>query len=301
MCSSLFPPGCGMFEERLFWSFDASELFQIRSAPPSHVLDVWVCTAIRWIAYAADGSGFVSDYDVLPLDANMLMTMEVDDTSVVLPNGGRFTGHDSLLAPLASGTGDEMTRILTAMIDAAKEHRRPKEVGYEDRRTRGMACDNDEKFQVTDMQALQILQHGMKGGKFPADTLVAPQTEEERNVVMHAHDFEEVLKGEVNSVGGEVGWKCPAAIHFSGRQGIEGYEDLHRDHRLSYMVRKWEEWRDMCKGGRESNLAAAKKAASKFNGGRSAPERSRRGVVKKTVLNVVASATLIATVVAALA
>jgi hypothetical protein len=67
---------------------------------------------IRWLAMAAVGGGWMSDYDTVPL--NFAPPPE-------LPNGGAFTGFEGHVPSLVVGSGEEWKRMIMAMIEAAEE------------------------------------------------------------------------------------------------------------------------------------------------------------------------------------
>ena len=69
---------------------------------------------LRWLAVAAAGGGWMSDYDVFPLT----LTGEVGST---LPNDGIFTAHDGPVPALLSGTHKEWDRMAHEVINAASE------------------------------------------------------------------------------------------------------------------------------------------------------------------------------------
>jgi len=66
----------------------------------------------RWLAMAASGGGWMSDYDTFPTNFPM-------DESKTLPNGGNFTAFQSQVPSLIVGSADEwlrVTKLLMAVI-----------------------------------------------------------------------------------------------------------------------------------------------------------------------------------------
>ena len=196
----------------------------------------------RWLAYAADGDGWMSDYDILPMNFDPDY-QGADDGR--LPNGGRFTSHDSSLAPLTSGTGEEITRVLILMLDMVNK--------YTPLRQRGRQC-NDGTWQMTDQEILlTIRQHvfenmGMEGSKNEESAdkqpIVFPAMY--KGVVIHADDFIDRLQKSADpdtETGASRGKDCSEeymAIHFSGKP------TLKRDQRLDYMQNTYKLWKDEC-------------------------------------------------------
>jgi len=68
---------------------------------------------LRWFAMAASGGGWMSDYDVLPL--NMPPSFE-------LPNDGQFTGYERHVPCLLSGSAKEWDRMSNLVINSFRNH-----------------------------------------------------------------------------------------------------------------------------------------------------------------------------------
>jgi len=220
---------------------------------------------VRWLAYAADGGGWMSDYDVLPMDFYPAVTTtasattsndtttttatptRLDNTpSYLLPNKGKFTSHDLSLASLTSGSSDEITRVITLMISKVEEHAALK--------TRGTQC-TDGSWQITDQEILVILKRDdvvlMKeegGVNNPLDPWFISPPGGTGGLVIHAHDFLDRLQvssteGSGVVAGGNTDLDCSeeySAIHFSGKPSLK------RDQRLNYMVDTYQVWKDRC-------------------------------------------------------
>ena len=75
----------------------------------------------RWIAMAAVGGGWFTDYDNFPL-RDFSHQEEKGILHQELPNNGKMTVHDLLSPTLASGSGKEWLDTLDALLDDAKEH-----------------------------------------------------------------------------------------------------------------------------------------------------------------------------------
>lgn len=64
---------------------------------------------LRWFAMAAAGGGWMSDYDSFPLEISAKDGME-------LPNDGIFTGHNSFIPSLVSGSAREWDRMARELV-----------------------------------------------------------------------------------------------------------------------------------------------------------------------------------------
>jgi hypothetical protein len=79
-------------------------------------LDTWSQVLFhRWVAMSAVGGGWYADYDVFPLH----------DFPAELPNNGRMTVHDIVSPTLASGSADEWSSTLNALLKDAQTHKSP--------------------------------------------------------------------------------------------------------------------------------------------------------------------------------
>jgi hypothetical protein len=89
----------------------------------------------RWMAMAAVGGGWFSDYDNFPLwdlssrtatddgpGQGPTQTPPSDMAWRQLPNGGKLTLHDILSPTLASGSGNEWLDTLEALLDETNRH-----------------------------------------------------------------------------------------------------------------------------------------------------------------------------------
>jgi len=65
----------------------------------------------RWLAMAASGGGWMSDYDTFPTN---FPTVE----GLNLPNGGKFTSFEDHIPCLLSGSANEWTRVSRLLMDA---------------------------------------------------------------------------------------------------------------------------------------------------------------------------------------
>mmetsp|Transcript_17908 Transcript_17908/g.39064 ORF Transcript_17908/g.39064 Transcript_17908/m.39064 type:complete len:358 (-) Transcript_17908:1833-2906(-) len=75
----------------------------------------------KWIAMAAVGGGWFSDYDNFPLPC-LYRKYGEDIIQEELPNEGRMTVHDIISPTLASGSAKEWIDTLEALLDDAKDH-----------------------------------------------------------------------------------------------------------------------------------------------------------------------------------
>lgn len=73
----------------------------------------------RWIAMAAVGGGWYSDYDNFPLRSFSTSDEALPDN---LPNDGKLTIYNIGAPTLASGTRDQWLDTLEALLDDAKDH-----------------------------------------------------------------------------------------------------------------------------------------------------------------------------------
>ena len=78
----------------------------------------------RWMAMAAVGGGWFSDYDNFPL-----WNFSQKDLKQQLPNDAKITVHDILSPTLASGSGSEWVDTLEALLDEANRSCTPKSIG----------------------------------------------------------------------------------------------------------------------------------------------------------------------------
>jgi len=65
----------------------------------------------RWLAMAASGGGWMSDYDTFPMNFPI-------EVALKLPNGGMFTSYQRHIPALMSGSEDEWNRVSKLVIDA---------------------------------------------------------------------------------------------------------------------------------------------------------------------------------------
>jgi len=65
----------------------------------------------RWLAMAASGGGWISDYDTFPTNFPM-------DESKTLPNGGNFTSFERHVPSLMVGSADEWLRVTKLLLAA---------------------------------------------------------------------------------------------------------------------------------------------------------------------------------------
>jgi len=65
----------------------------------------------RWLAMAASGGGWMSDYDTFPINFPM-------DESKTLPNGGNFTSFEMHIPNLIVGSADEWLRVTKLLLAA---------------------------------------------------------------------------------------------------------------------------------------------------------------------------------------
>jgi len=70
----------------------------------------------RWLAMSAAGGGWMSDYDTYPLH------IAPSEFSVGLPNNGSFTGHQSHVPSLVSGSKDEWDRMVGLILAVYQKH-----------------------------------------------------------------------------------------------------------------------------------------------------------------------------------
>ena len=72
----------------------------------------------RWLAMAASGGGWMSDYDLFPTNFP-----KEEGFMENLPNGGNFSSFEAHVPSLMSGSDDEWLRVTKLLIDALKEDR----------------------------------------------------------------------------------------------------------------------------------------------------------------------------------
>jgi len=65
----------------------------------------------RWLAMAASGGGWMTDYDTFPTNFPM-------DEGIILPNNGNLTSFESQIPSLMSGRADEWTRVAKLLVEA---------------------------------------------------------------------------------------------------------------------------------------------------------------------------------------
>ena len=65
---------------------------------------------VRWLAMAAVGGGWMSDYDTFPLH-------DFRQDGLVLPNNGKFTVYESWVPSLMSGNEQEWLRMTNAIVN----------------------------------------------------------------------------------------------------------------------------------------------------------------------------------------
>jgi len=177
---------------------------------------------MRWLAFAVDGDGWMSDYDLLPLD------FHPSYFSYDLPNEGMFTSHDVLLAPLVSASGNETEKMLDCMISTVEKHAKLK--------TRGTQC-RDGSWQITDQEALIIIRTESLHSPISSKPFLYPTPGKEIGIVLHVDDLVKRISTNQSD--------CPRefkAVHFSGRPNT-----LFRDHRVKLMEDILSMWKIKCR------------------------------------------------------
>jgi len=72
----------------------------------------------RWLAIAASGGGWMTDYDTFPTNFPM-------DEGIILPNNGNLTSFEVHVPSLMSGRADEWTRVAKLLVEAFPKVERP--------------------------------------------------------------------------------------------------------------------------------------------------------------------------------
>jgi len=182
----------------------------------------------RYLAMAASGGGWMSDYDTFPTNFPL-------DEAIVLPNDGKFTSFSGQVPALISAGSDEWTRVAKLMVEA---------------------ISRDTSGHPSAMHILRFLQNEMIDDEIPHDLILFPN--DGQNVIKRfQYDEPHKISCERMSVGRAIHMShiaidvlktetdnYPSKLH-------EASNDMKSERALLAMT-YMDEWRTQCGG---SNVA----------------------------------------------
>ena len=188
----------------------------------------------RYLAMAASGGGWMSDYDTFPTNFPL-------DEAIVLPNDGKFTSFSGQVPALLSASSDEWTRVAKLMAEA---------------------ISRDPSDHPSDMFILKFLWSEMIDDEIPHDLVFLPNDDqsvltrfqydephiisckrmEVGRAIHMSHKAIDVLKTETDNY--------PSNLH-------EAANDNKLERALLAMI-YMEEWRTQCGGSKVANTIVIK-------------------------------------------